>query len=236
VVVDLPGGVVGAVVEQAQEKHLRSLMLTRALPVTGCTRPPRAATGPRHAAGNVTGGIWEPLVDWPNFKRRAADFVRPGAAHLTSRARHALAVDDRYLRHVRTSSRGTLRKDPSGQCACQAAGHIQSRSPTWTRSRGGDGEGSGQARRYRKILAAETDDAAVVKARHEVADIEAELNDRADLVGSVSLSATLAARAEPGILGRLEAAQKRQQDLQRRHGCVADQTVPGVREPWSWRR
>jgi hypothetical protein len=67
---------------------------------------------------------------------------------------------------------------------------------------------------YRKLDAAvDKTNAALVKARAEVSSIQQELDDLADQVGSGALSATLAARAEPGIQARLDEARKLEQEL-----------------------
>jgi DNA invertase Pin-like site-specific DNA recombinase len=62
-------------------------------------------------------------------------------------------------------------------------------------------------------LTAKDDDAELLAARQQVAEIRAELDDLADEVGSGHLSAGLAARAEPGILARLRAAEAREAEL-----------------------
>jgi site-specific DNA recombinase len=128
----------------------------------------------------------------------------------------------------------TLRKDPTGQYTCQAAGHVQiSKSALDKFAEEAMLKVLAKPQEYRQILAAETNDAAVAKSRHDVAEIEAELNNLADQVGSGSLSATLAARAEPGILSRLEAARNREQDLQtpsRLRGLI--NPGPGVLGRW----
>jgi site-specific DNA recombinase len=62
-------------------------------------------------------------------------------------------------------------------------------------------------------LAARDDDEELLAARRQVAQIRSELEDLADQVGAGRLSATLAARAEPGIRARLRAAEAREADL-----------------------
>lgn len=63
------------------------------------------------------------------------------------------------------------------------------------------------------LTARADDDAALLAVRDEVAEIKAELDALADEVGAGRISATLAARAEPGIVARLKAAQVREAEL-----------------------
>lgn len=58
-----------------------------------------------------------------------------------------------------------------------------------------------------RLTAGESDGGELDGARLEVAKLRAELDDLADQVGRGSISATLAARAEPGILARLRSAE-----------------------------
>lgn len=57
------------------------------------------------------------------------------------------------------------------------------------------------------LTAQADDDATLLKAREQVAEIRNELDDLADRVGAGQISATLAARAEPAIQSRLKAAE-----------------------------
>lgn len=65
-----------------------------------------------------------------------------------------------------------------------------------------------------KITRRDGDDAALEAAKLAVAEIRREADDLADQVGRGTLTATLAARAEPAILARLAAAQARVDELQ----------------------
>ncbi|MFI5888519.1 recombinase family protein [Actinoplanes sp. NPDC051513] len=62
-------------------------------------------------------------------------------------------------------------------------------------------------------LTARDDDEELLAARRQVAEIRSELDDLADQVGAGRLSASLAARAEPGIRARLNAAEAREAEL-----------------------
>jgi hypothetical protein len=70
-----------------------------------------------------------------------------------------------------------------------------------------------QRHRAEALTAAPGVEGELAEARDEVARIRAELEDLADQVGRGDLSATLAARAEPGILARLAAAEADEAEL-----------------------
>jgi hypothetical protein len=67
--------------------------------------------------------------------------------------------------------------------------------------------------RVQKLISNPTSDAELQKARDDVAAVTEELEELAEKLGSGAITATLAAKAEPGILARLGAAQKRETDL-----------------------
>jgi hypothetical protein len=64
-----------------------------------------------------------------------------------------------------------------------------------------------------RLVAPDVGDEALEAVRTEIAGVRAELDDLADQVGRGTLSATLAARAEPRLLERLRAAEAREADL-----------------------
>jgi DNA invertase Pin-like site-specific DNA recombinase len=68
-------------------------------------------------------------------------------------------------------------------------------------------------KRARRLRSGDGDSAALAAADDEVARIDRELDDLADRVGSGELTATLAARAEPTIRKRLDAAKRHRDEL-----------------------
>jgi site-specific DNA recombinase len=84
------------------------------------------------------------------------------------------------------------------------------------------------------LTANEDDDEALLAARDLVAEIRAERDDLADQVGSGQLSATLAARAEPGILARLAAAEAREEELST-PAPLRDLIKPGTNVVRQWK-
>jgi hypothetical protein len=83
-------------------------------------------------------------------------------------------------------------------------------------------------------LSARDDDAELLAARQQVAEIRAEMDDLADQVGAGLLSATLAARAEPGIRARLTTAQAREAELTT-PTALRDFIAPGVDVVRQWK-
>lgn len=77
-------------------------------------------------------------------------------------------------------------------------------------------------------------DAALAAAREQVAVLRAELDELAELVGRGEVSARLAARAEPGIVDRLRAAEARERELSTPHE-LAGIIAPGddIASRWS---
>jgi site-specific DNA recombinase len=86
----------------------------------------------------------------------------------------------------------------------------------------------------RRLTAGERDTEELAKARAELATVRREHDDLADKVAAGKLSATLAARAEPGILKRLRAAEARERELSTPAALSAGPIRPGkdVRRRW----
>jgi site-specific DNA recombinase len=197
---------------------------------------PGAASGnaARHAAGKVTPGIWEPLVDRPTFK--AVQRILTAPERRTSRPGRGVHLLSMIARcHVCEAPLGvTLRKDPAGQYTWLNAGHVRISKPDLDIfAEDVMLKVLAKPREYQKLLAAETNDAAITKARREVADVQAEWDDLAAQLESGAISATLAARSEPGILARLADAKQREQNLQTPsllRGLI--KAGPGVQKRW----
>lgn len=219
-------------------QHLRSFLLTRAYVGDRVHNPGDKSGNAARAnspASQIVPGQWEPLVDRATFKavqdilaapeRRT---TRPGrGVHLLSMI--ALCGECGGPLTVRLS------KQPDGEYTCHRGSHVRVSKPEL------DEfvervflDYLARPEMYGQLVAAETDPAALAKAKAERDDIKAELDDLGDQLGSGAISATLAARAERGIEQRLKAASKRVKELEtpsRLRDLI--EPGPGVAKRWA---
>lgn len=190
-------------------QHLRALALCCSYAGQREHTPGRKGTHRRSSATTYTKAVWKPLVPMSRFlavQRILSDpkrvTVRPGKAmHLLS----FVAVCD--VCDGPLAARTDPDRTDTQQYHCHRGGHVRlpydalnayaesvmlaylSRADNWA-----------------KLAADPGADERLEGLRDQVATIQAELDELADAVGRGTLSASLAARAEPAIVARLEAA------------------------------
>lgn len=196
-------------------QHLRSLLLTRAY-VGERVHNPGGKNGNAArstAPALVVPGTWEPLVDRATFLAVQRILSDPGRrTSRPGRGVHLLSMIAKC-----GACGGPLSvafRKPAGEYTCHEASHVRvSKAELDEFSEHAilaylDGDDLLRAR-----ATVEDDTATVAKAREDVATVEAELDDLVEQVSSGALTATFAAKAEPGIQARLKAARAREQEL-----------------------
>jgi hypothetical protein len=194
-------------------QHLRSLAVNHTYAGLRVHDPNRGPNRTKLTDGaQITDGVWPALVDRATFlavqrvlNAPERKTTRPG------RARHLLSM---IAKCAVCGGPLSARSRPGGvEYQCHEGGHVRvdyaDLNDYATRAMLGYLARPDNA----DWLTRGDDDADLIAAREQVAGIRAELDDLADRVGAGKLSATLAARAEPGILNRLRDAERREADL-----------------------
>jgi site-specific DNA recombinase len=209
-------GIVNASGRPFTAQHLRSLLLTRAYIGERVHNPGgKSGNGARTITPTtlVVPGTWDGLVDRSTFLAVQRILAAPERrTNRPGRGVHLLSMIAKCA--VCDGPLSVAFRKPGGQYTCQKASHVRVDKVelddlaelailTYL-----DGEDVHDA-----SAAADDDSAALATAREEVENIRGELDDLVAQLSSGALSATLAARAEPGILARLRAAEEREKEL-----------------------
>lgn len=193
--------------------HLRSLAVTRAYAGEREHCPGRQGSRGRGSAETrYYKGMWKPLVSRETFlsvQRLLSDPARkktkPGkGVHLLSFiARCDVCSGPLAYRNGRTIP----------ELSCHPSGHVRVSYEELTLLAEELILGFLSRKDVWRQLAHDGGDEQLQQVRDEVASIRAELDELADQVAAGNLTATLAARAEPGILKRLREAEAREAEL-----------------------
>lgn len=215
-------------------QHLRSLAICRAYLGEREHTPGRKGTRGHHINGETkyTKAMWPALVSRKKFfavQRILTDpariTIRPG------RGKHLLSMTVRC--DVCDGVLAAKKPDtPGAEYVCNTGGHV---TVPYTELTAYVEEEilTYLSRDDNLALLAENDDKELEQARDAVTEVEQELRDLAARVGRKELSQDFAALTAPGIEARLEAARKREAELNT-PSVLAGYIEPGedVREAW----
>lgn len=196
-------------------QHLRNLALMHCYAGDRIHDPDRRSGNryKRTEQARITKGQWQALVDretWLAVQQILSDpvrrKVRPGRGiHLLS----MLVVCDVCEGPLTVRSERGVR-----YYRCQRGTHVQTNYDQMNAFAEAQIIGYlGRADQAAGLWDSGADREALAQVRQTIAEVQVELKDLADQVGSGALSASFAARAEPGILRRLRTAQKREAEL-----------------------
>jgi DNA invertase Pin-like site-specific DNA recombinase len=205
------------------EQNLRSL-LTRPLYIgerhhaLGGYRAAKA----RGEAVTVTKAFWPGIIDkrlWLTVQRILSDPARRSRKVQSSKARHLVSMIVRC--HVCGGPLCATNRKPNGrataavrQYKCQARGCVRVDADELdTVVTAAVCDYLVRPDNVEWLTRGDSNDGEVGRVRDDIAAIRAELDDLGDKVGRGEVSATLAARAEPAILARLQAAETRENEL-----------------------
>lgn len=212
-------------------QHLRSLATTRAYVGERVHDPNRDHGHRLSATATITKATWPALIDratWLAVQQILTDpsrqTSRPGrGVHFLS----MIAVCD--VCGGPLAARQSKEDNRIPEYTCHKGGHVRVAYDDLNALAEAAILGYlGRRDNADRLMSSGTDPAQLAAIREQIAEIQAELDDLAEQVGSGQLSATLAARAEPKIMERLKKAQAKEAEL------IAPSALRNLVGPGEW--